>query len=161
MSRKIELVFAAFFAWFVYGWLTFDIPEAFGLDYNMTAWYAREIDPIFRDPPSWLKIFGWYAVAYGPFYAATAYGFLRRRPWLPYVLLPLTGMMVVSVGTYFVEELTGDVQPLNWTMFYVLNSAHLVVPVLAALWIIARMRKTATVSASRPAVPSAVPSAAP
>jgi hypothetical protein len=65
--------------------------------------------------------------------------------------------MVVMVGTYFVEELTGNVQPLNRTMFYVLNSAHLVVPVLAALWVIARMRKTATVSASRPAVPSAAP----
>jgi hypothetical protein len=49
------------------------------------------------------------------------------------------------------------VQPLNWTMFYVLNSAHLVVPVLAALWVIARMGKTVTVSASRPAVPSATP----
>jgi hypothetical protein len=77
VSRKVELVFAAFFAWFVYGWLTFDIPEAFGLDYNMTAWYAREIDPLFRDPPSWLKIFGWYEVAYGPFFAAISYGFLR------------------------------------------------------------------------------------
>jgi hypothetical protein len=65
--------------------------------------------------------------------------------------------MVVMVGTYFVEELTGNVQPLNRTMFYVLNSAHVVVPVLVALWVIARMRKTATVSASRPAVPSAAP----
>lgn len=30
MSRKIELVFAAFFALFFIGWLTFDIPVALG-----------------------------------------------------------------------------------------------------------------------------------
>ena len=143
-SGKIELIFAAFFAWFFIGWLTFDIPVALGLDTKSTVWYAREIDPIFRDLPSWLKTFGWFALAYGPFYAATAYGFLRRKSWLPYVLLPLTGMMVATVGTYFIEEMTGDVQPLNWAMFYVLNSAHLVVPVLAALWLIARTRKTAS-----------------
>lgn len=50
MSRKIELVFAAFFALFFIGWLTFDIPVALGFVYKGTAWYAREIDPIFRDP---------------------------------------------------------------------------------------------------------------
>jgi hypothetical protein len=78
VSRKIELVFAAFFALFFIGWLTFDIPVALGFVYKGTGWYAREIDPIFRDPPSWLKTVGWYAFAYGPFYAATAYGFIRR-----------------------------------------------------------------------------------
>jgi hypothetical protein len=140
----IELVFAAFFAWFFIGWLIFDMPVALGLVYKSNGWYVREIDPIFRDPPSWLKTFGWFAVAYGPFYAATAYGFLRRKSWLPSVLLPLAGMMVATVGTYFVEELTGDLQPLNWTMFYVLNGPYLVVPVLAALSVIARERKTAT-----------------
>jgi hypothetical protein len=144
VSRKIELVFAAFFALFFIGWLTFDIPVALGFVYKGTGWYAREIDPIFRDPPSWLKTVGWYALAYGPFYAATVYGFIRRSSWLPYVVLPLAGMEVATVGIYFVEELTGDVQPLNWTMFYVLNGPYIVVPVLAALWLIARTRKTAS-----------------
>ena len=161
MSRKIELVFAAFFAWFVFGRLSFDNPVAFGLDYPGTAWYAREIDPLFRDRPLWLKTIGWYSVAYGPFYAATGYGFFRGQQWLPYLLLPLAGMVATSTGIYMVTDATGDVRPLNWTMFYVLNSPHLVVPVLAALWVIAQARKTATVSAPRPAVPSAVPSVAP
>jgi hypothetical protein len=144
VSRKIELVFAAFFALFFIGWLTFDIPVALGFVYKGTGWYAREIDPIFRDPPSWLKTVGWYAFAYGPFYAAAAYGFIRRSSWLPYVVLPLAGMEVATVGIYFVEELTGDVQPLNWTMFYILNGPYIVVSVLAALWLIARTRKTAS-----------------
>lgn len=34
MSRKIELVFAAFFALFFIGWLTFDIPVALGFVYK-------------------------------------------------------------------------------------------------------------------------------
>jgi hypothetical protein len=144
MSRKIELTFAAFFAWFFIGWLTFDIPVAFDIHTKSTVWYAREIDPLFRNPPSWLKIFGWFALAYGPFYAATAYGFLRRKSWLLYVLLPLTGMMVATVLTYFAEEITGDVQPLNWTLFYVMNSPHLVVPPLAAVWLIARTKRMAS-----------------
>jgi hypothetical protein len=122
VSRKIELVFAAFFALFFIGWLTFDIPVALGFVYKGT---------------------GWYAFAYGPFYAATAYGFIRRSSWLPYVVLPLAGMEVATVGIYFVEELTGDVQPWNWTMFYILNGPYIVVTVLAALWLIARTRKTA------------------
>jgi hypothetical protein len=144
VSRKIELVFAAFFALFFIGWLTFDIPVALGFVYKGTGWYAREIDPIFRDPPSWLNTVGWYAFAYGPFYAATVYGFIRRSSWLPYVVLPLAGMEVATVGIYFVEELTGHVQPLNWTMFYILNGPYIVVSVLAALWLIARTRKTAS-----------------
>lgn len=104
-----------FFALFFIGWLTFDIPVALGFVYKGTGWYAREIDPIFRDPPSWLNTVGWYAFAYGPFYAATAYGFIRRSSWLPYVVLPLAGMEVATVGIDFVEELTGDVQPLVTT----------------------------------------------
>ena len=34
VSRKIELVFAAFFALFFIGWLTFDIPVALGFVYK-------------------------------------------------------------------------------------------------------------------------------
>lgn len=134
MKRGIEIAFAVFFALFLVGWLVFDMPAALGLIDESTGYYAREIDPIFRDPPLWLKTVGWFALAYGPFYAAAAYGFVRRAPWLPYVVLPLAGMVVATTTVYFVEELVGDVQPLNWTMFYVLNTPYLVVPVLAAVY---------------------------
>jgi EXPERA (EXPanded EBP superfamily) len=144
VSRKIDLWFAALFALFFIGWLAFDMPVALGLVHEGTGWYAREVDPIFRDPPSWLKTIGWFAFAYGPAYAAIAYGFLRRSSWLPYVLLPLAGMVVATTGVYFVEELTGDVQPLNWAMFYLLNGPYMIVPILAAIWLIARTTKAVT-----------------
>ena len=141
MSRKAELVFAALFALFFIGWLTFDMPVALGLVNKSTGWYAREIDPIFLHPPSWLRTVGWFAFAYGPFYLAAAYGFFRSKPWLPYLLLPLAGMVVTSTGIFMVTDATGDLRPLNPTMFYVLNGPYIVVPVLAALWLIARTRK--------------------
>ena len=50
-------------------------------------------------------------------------------------------MVVTSTGIYLVTDATGDVRPLNWMMFYVLNGPYIVVPVLAALWLIARTRK--------------------
>jgi len=50
-------------------------------------------------------------------------------------------MVVTSTGIYLDTDATGDVRPLNWMMFYVLNGPYIVVPVLAALWLIARTRK--------------------
>ncbi len=148
MSRRIELVFAALFALFFIGWLIFDTPVALGMMNKSAGWYAREIDPIFLDPPSWLKTVAWFAFAYGPFYLVTAYGFFRSKPWLPYVLLPLAGMVVTSTGIYLIEDATGDVPPLNWAMFYLLNGPYIVVPVLAAIWLIGRTRKAVTPSTS-------------
>ncbi len=142
MSRKIDLVFAACFAVFFIGWLTFDLPVALGLIYKGTGWYAREIDPIFRDPPSWLRTIGWFAFAYGPFYLLTAYGFFRSRPWLPYVLLPLAGMVVTSTAIYMIEDATGGVPPSNWAVFFFLNGPYVLVPVLAAAYLIVRDRAT-------------------
>jgi hypothetical protein len=64
---------------------------------------------------------GWFAFAYGPFYLAAAYGCFRSKQWLPYLLLPLSGMVVTSTAIFMVTDATEDVRPLNPTMFYVLN----------------------------------------
>jgi hypothetical protein len=130
---RLDRVFAAFFALFCLGWLAFDMPAALGLIDETTGWYAREVDPIFQDPPLFLTTIGWFALAYGPFYAATAVGLWRRRPWLPYVLLPLAGAITATNVIYWVEEIAGDVPPRNWTIFALLNVPYLVIPPLAAL----------------------------
>jgi hypothetical protein len=141
--RRLEIVFAVFFGLFFVGWLSFDMPVALGLIEPENGFYAQQVDPIFRTPPLWLKTVGWFAFAYGPLYAASAYGFIRHRTWLPYVLLPLAGMIVGTTGIYFIEELAGDVKPLNWTFFYALNVPYLVIPPLAALYASLRKRTTA------------------
>jgi uncharacterized membrane protein (DUF2068 family) len=131
--RPLDLVFAVFFALFCLGWLAFDMPAALGLIDESTGWYAREVDPIFQDPPLWLRTIGWFALAYGPAYAACAYGLWRRRAWLPYVLLPLAGLITATNVIYWVEELAGDIPPKSMTIFVALNLPYLVIPPLAAV----------------------------
>lgn len=134
MNRPLEVVFAVFFTLFFVGWLIFDMPAALGFIDESTGWYAMNVDPIFQDPPLWLKTVGWFALAYGPFYIAAAYGFVKRKPWLPSVLLPLAGAVLATTTVYLVEELAGDVPPTNMPLFYVLNVPYLVIPVVAALY---------------------------
>lgn len=136
MRRTLDIVFAVFFALFFVGWLVFDMPAALGFIDESTGWYAREVDPIFQDPPLWLETVGWFALAYGPAYAASAYGFVRRRNWLPKVLLPLAGAITATNTIYWVEELAGDVRPANMTIFVALNLPYLVIPPLAALRVV-------------------------
>ncbi len=131
--HPIDLVFAVFFALFCLGWLVFDMPAALGLIDESTGWYAREVDPIFQDPPIWLQTIGWFALAYGPAYAASAYGFFRGSTWLRNVLLPLAGAITATNTVYWVEELAGDIPPVNMTIFVALNLPYLVVPPLAAV----------------------------
>ncbi len=133
--RRLELTFAVFFALFCVGWLIFDMPAALGLIDESTGWYAINVDPIFQNPPLWLKTVGWFALLYGPLYGLSAYGFVKRATWLPKVVLPLAGMIVATTTVYFVEELSGDVPPLNWTLFYALNVPYLVIPPAAALYV--------------------------
>ena len=140
----MRIVFAVFFGLFFVGWLVFDMPAALGLIDESSGFYAREVDPIFQDPPIWLQAVGWFAFVYGPMYGAAAYGLIKRATWLPYLLLPLAGMIVATTGVYFVEELAGDVRPTNWTLFYVLNVPYLVIPPLAAAWSVLRSERVAT-----------------
>lgn len=141
MNRRLEIGFAVFFALFFIGWLAFDMPAALGLIDESMGWYAREVDPIFQDPPLWLETVGWFALIYGPMYGAAAYGFIKRATWLPNLLLPLAGMIVATTTVYFVDELAGDVQPTNWALFYALNVPYLVIPSLAAVYSVARFRR--------------------
>jgi hypothetical protein len=132
VRRLVDVVLGVFFVLFFAGWLAFDMPAALGLIDESTGWYAREVDPIFQDPPLWLTTIGWFAFAYGPAYAATAYGLFRRRAWLPKVLLPLAGAMTATNTIYWVEELAGEIRPAHMTIFVALNLPYLVIPPVAA-----------------------------
>lgn len=132
-DRPVELVLAVFFALFCVGWFAFDMPAALGLVDESAGWYAREVDPIFQDPPLWLRTIGWFALAYGPAYGAVAYAFIKQRAWLPKVLLPLAGLITATNVIYWVEELAGDVPPKNMAIFVALNLPYLVIPPLAAV----------------------------
>ena len=115
--RKVELLFAALFALFFVGSLNFDFAVPLGVVNPSAAYYIKEVDPIYLDPPSWLRAVKWFAFAVGPLYLMTAYGFLRSKSWLPYVMLPLAGLVVSTTGIYMVADLTGEVPPSNPAVF--------------------------------------------
>jgi hypothetical protein len=147
VSRKIDIALAILFVVLLVGWLGSDGGATFGLIDRSTGWYANEVDPIFRNPPSWLVTSGWFGFAFGPLYALAAYGLFRKSPWVSYVVLPLVGMAVVANGIYLIEDLSGDVPPTNLTWFLVFNVPYTLVPVLAAIWVVvqqANQRATPT-----------------
>jgi hypothetical protein len=141
MSRKVELVFSALFVLFFVLWLNQDLLVPLGLVNKSGEYYMTKVDPITLNPPAWLKTINWYAFACGPFYLLTAYGFFRRKCWLPYVLLPLAGFVVATTGIYIAADVTGNVPPLNLTVFYISNLPYIIVHILAAIWVIVQRRK--------------------
>jgi hypothetical protein len=142
VSRKIDLALAILFVVLFIGWLGSDGGATFGLIDRSTGWYANEVDPIFRHPPSWLVTSGWFGFAFGPLYALAAYGLIRRSPWVSYVVLPLVGMAIVANGIYLIEDLGGDVPPTNLTWFFVFNVPYTLIPILAAIWLAVQQVQT-------------------
>jgi hypothetical protein len=142
VSRKIDFTLAILFVVLFTGWLGSDGGATFGLIDRSTGWYANEVDPIFRNPPSWLVTSGWFGFAFGPLYALAAYGLFRKSPWVSYVVLPLVGMAVVANGIYLIEDLSGDVPPINLTWFYIFNVPYTLVPILAAIWVVVQQVRT-------------------
>ncbi len=138
MDRKIDIAIAILFVILFIGWLGSDGGATFGLIDRSTGWYATAVDPIFRNPPSWLVTSSWFGFAFGPLYALAAYGFFRASTWVSFVVLPLAGAAITANGIYLVEDLTGDVPPTNLALFFAFNAPYTAVPpVLAALWVIA------------------------
>lgn len=146
-ERPFDLVLAIFFALFCVGWVIFDFPVAVGLVDETTGFYAREIDPIFRDPPLWLTAVGWFAAFYGPIYATIAYGFAKGKAWLPEIVLPFAGLITATNVIYWVVELWGDERPLNMTAFVLLNLPYLLMPPIAAVRCMAMLRRMRTATA--------------
>lgn len=132
-DRPLDAVFAVFFGLFTLGWLVFDLPAATGVIDETTGFYAREIDPLFRDPPLWLEAVGWMAACYGPVYAALAYGLVRGRRWVDVLALPFAGLITGSNAVYVTVEVFGDLPPANPAVFWLLNTPYFVVPVLLAI----------------------------
>jgi EXPERA (EXPanded EBP superfamily) len=130
-------------------WINQDLLIPLGLSSKSSEYYSTRVDPIIHHPPSWVRTIQWFAFATGPVFLVAAYGFFRDQSWLPYVVLPLAGAMVTSTGIYVIADVTGDVPPLNLTVFYVSNLPYIVILILAAIWVVARMgRRSSPVSSA-------------
>ena len=148
--RRIDIFFAIMFAVFTVTSGIADLVPTLGIDFsqpsdnflvNSNYWYAHDADPLFMNPPVWMRIVtGLSAFVYGPFYIVLVYAFLRGRNWiqLPAVIYAtmissITGIIVFGVE-FFGEP---EFQTQNPAKFLAFNLPYVLIPLLLLI----RMRK--------------------
>jgi EXPERA (EXPanded EBP superfamily) len=149
-DRKIDIFFAVIFVAFAVTSGISDLVPTLGIPItadstNVLAqanyWYAHDADPLFMDPPVWMRIVtGLSAFLYGPFYLLLAWTLLRGHNWiqLPAVIY---ATMIVSITAFIVfgVEFFGEAefQTQNPLKFLAFNLPYVVIPLLLLI----RMRK--------------------
>ena len=148
--RRIDIFFAIAFATFTVTSGIADLVPTLGIDFsqpsenflvNSNYWYAHDADPLFMNPPVWMRIVtGLSAFVYGPFYIVLVYALLRGRNWiqLPAVIYAtmissITGIIVFGVE-FFGEP---EFQTQNPAKFLAFNLPYVLIPLLLLI----RMRK--------------------
>lgn len=149
-DRPIDIFFIVIFSAFTITSLISDLLPTLGVDIsqpssnffvNSNWWYAHDTDPLFADPPAWMRIVtGLSAFLYLPFYIVLVVSIIRRWDWiqLPSVIYAtmiasITGIIVFGV------EFFGEAQwrTPNPVKFLVFNLPYVLIPLL----LLVRMRK--------------------
>jgi|JI10StandDraft_1071094.scaffolds.fasta_scaffold915473_2 hypothetical protein len=89
-------------------------------------------DPIFDQPPLWLKVMCWIEVlVFGPLYFISAYALKSRAPWARSVVLPFAGALLYSTIVYFALELGSERVPgTNDLVVLVVNLPWTLLPIV-------------------------------
>ncbi|MBN8217262.1 MAG: DUF2781 domain-containing protein [Spirochaetes bacterium] len=149
-ERRLDLVLALVFMWFTISSGIADAvstlgvamaPDSPNLLARMNWWYAHDCDPLFMNPPFWMRICtGLSAFVYGPFYVLLAWALLKGKNWiqLPAVIYAtmisvITGIIIFGVE-FFGEPAFRTPNPLKFLSF---NLPYVLIPLL----LLARMRK--------------------
>jgi hypothetical protein len=120
----------------------------FGVDLSTTTdifgrswyWYARSFDPVFLDPPLWLRIMCTIdAYVFGASYLIFIYAFVKGRNWVRIPALLYGSAIVYSTIVYFGWEFLDaeNRAQANLLAVFVVNIPYTVVPLLL-MW---RVRK--------------------
>jgi hypothetical protein len=148
--RGIDIFFAIVFAAFTITSIISDLLPTIGVDFshassnffvNSNYWYAHDADPLFMNPPDWMRIVtGLSAFVYMPFYVVLVYALLTARNWiqLPSVIYAtmiasITGIIVFGVE-FFGEPAFRTHNPAKFLAF---NVPYVLIPLI----LLARMRK--------------------
>jgi hypothetical protein len=149
-ERRIDIFFAVVFSAFTVTSLISDLLPTVGVDFshpsgnffvNSNYWYAHDADPLFMNPPDWMRIVtGLSAFVYMPFYVVLVFALVRRWEWiqLPAVIyatmiVTLTGIVVFGVE-FFGEPAMRTGNPGKFLAF---NLPYVLVP----LALLVRMRR--------------------
>jgi hypothetical protein len=149
-DRKVDIVFAVIFAAFTVTSIISDLLPTVGVDFshpsknffvNSNYWYAHDADPLFMNPPDWMRIVtGLSAFVYMPFYIVLVFALVRGKNWiqLPSVIyatmiFSITAIIVFGVE-FWGEQAFRTHNPLKFLAF---NLPYVLVPLLLLI----RMRK--------------------
>ncbi|TNC29055.1 EXPERA domain-containing protein [Amycolatopsis alkalitolerans] len=152
LRRGVDVFFAIAFAAFTVTSLISDLLPTVGVDFshpssnffvNSNYWYAHDTDPLFMDPPTWMRIVtGLSAFGYMPFYVVFVYALITGRNWIQLPAVIYATMIVTLTGiVVFGVEFFGEPQwrTPNPAKFLAFNSPYVLVPLV----LLVRMRKPA------------------
>jgi hypothetical protein len=149
-KRPIDIFFIIVFSVFTVTSCIADMVPALGIDFNGPSsnfivnanyWYAQGTDPLFQNPPVWMRIVtGLSAFLYMPFYLILVISLIRgwNRIQLPAVIYAamiasITGIIVFGVE-FFGEPQWRTPNPVKFLCF---NLPYVLLPLL----LLVRMRK--------------------
>ena len=105
---------------------------------DLVHWYGHHYDPLLMARPPFCRATIWIdVVAFGPFYAAAIYAFIRGRDWIRVPALVWAGMMMANVMIILFEERYGRVATPHFGMVLAVNLPWLLLP-LAIIWRLCR-----------------------
>lgn len=133
------LVFA--FCVFAVSSLVYEQFIVFGVDRSTTTdifgrswyWYARSFDPVFLDPPHWLRIMcAIDAYVFGACYLVFIFAFVKGRNWVRIPALLYGSAIVYSTVVYFAWEFLDEENRSRANLFavFIVNIPYTVVPLL-------------------------------
>ena len=149
-DRPIDIFFMVIFSLFIVTSCIADMIPTLGIDFNQPSpnfivnsnyWYAHDADPLFQNPPVWMRIVtGLSAFVYMPFYIVLVISLWRgwNRIQLPSVIYAtmisaITGIIVFGVE-FFGEPMWRTPNPVKFLSF---NTPYVLLPLLLLI----RMRK--------------------
>lgn len=142
-QRPIDIVFAVFFTLFIVTSCIADMLPTLGVDFTQPTgnllvdsnyWYAHDADPLFMNPPVWMRIVtGLSAFVYLAFYLVLVPALIRgwNRIQLPAVvyatmIASITGIIVFGVEFFGEPEFRTQ----NPAKFLAFNLPYVIVPLL-------------------------------
>lgn len=139
--RPFDVFLVFFFCVFAVSSLIYEQFVVFGVDLSTTTdifgrswyWYARSFDPVFLDPPLWLRIMCTIdAYVFGSFYLVFIYAFVKGRNWVRVPALIYGSAIVYSTLVYFGWEFLDEENRARANMLavVVVNIPYTIVPLL-------------------------------
>lgn len=140
-QRPFDAFLVVCFCVFSVSSLVYEQFVVFGVDLATTTdvfgrswyWYARSFDPIFLDPPLWLRIMcaidGW---VFGPCYLVFIFALVKARNWVRIPALLYGAAIVYSTVVYFGWEFLDEANRAQADLLavFVVNVPYTVVPLL-------------------------------